>query len=136
MFVAEADEAKEACEDPLIKLCHMITVNRNIIGNDMILLPGGIQLHFKGKVHEADPSFIFVWASCQMFFFVDQNCLISVLNHLINHQNTQLNAETKIKLQIVIFLEFWVLFTFSSFVGHPIYCRLPISFFSRLLIYK
>ena len=95
MFVAEADEAKEACEDPLIKLCHMITVNRNIIGNDMIILPGGIQLHFKGKVHEADPSFIFVWASCQMFFFVDQNCLISVLNHLINHQNTQLNAETK-----------------------------------------
>ena len=92
MFVAEADEAKEACEDPLIKLCHMITVNRNIIGNDVILLPGGIQLHFKGKVHEADPSIIFVWASCQMFF-VDQNCLISVLNHIINNQ---LNKKPKI----------------------------------------
>ena len=26
---------------------------------------------------------------------IDQNCLISVLNHFFIHQNTQLNAETK-----------------------------------------
>ena len=66
--VGDADVAKEACEDPLIKLCDMIIVNRNIIGNDMILLPGGIKLQFKGKVHDADPSIIFVWVSCQMFY--------------------------------------------------------------------
>ena len=28
-------------------------------------------------------------------FCVDQNLAISVLKHLVNHQNTQLNAETK-----------------------------------------
>ena len=47
-------------------------------------------------------------------FLVGQNGLISVpnrLKHLI---------ETKIKLQIVIFLEFWVVFTVSSFVVSPV----------------
>ena len=28
----------------------------------------------------------------------------------------------KVKLQIVIFLEFWVVFTFSFFLGNPVVC--------------
>ena len=43
-----------------------------------------------------------------------------MFNHSINHQNTQLKAETKIKLQIVIFLEFWVVFTVSNFPGNSV----------------
>ena len=38
-------------------------------------------------------------------FLIDQNRVISVLNHSVNHQNTQLIAEPKTKLQIVIFVE-------------------------------
>ena len=54
-------------------------------------------------------------------FPVGQNWLISALNNLQHHQNTQLSLETQSKLQIVIFLEFWVVFTVSSFVGNPVY---------------
>ena len=41
--------------------------------------------------------------------------------HISEHKNTQLNKKPKIKLQIVIFLEFWVVFTVLSFVGNPVY---------------
>ena len=41
-----------------------------------------------------------------------------MLDHLVNHHNTQLNAE--IKLQIAIFLEFWVVFAVLYFVGNPV----------------
>ena len=45
-----------------------------------------------------------------------------MLNHLVNHQNTQMSAETIRKLQIVIFLDFWIfIITVSSFVGNPVY---------------
>ena len=41
-----------------------------------------------------------------------------MLNHLANHQTTQLDAETK--NQIFIFLEFWVVFAVSSYVGNTV----------------
>ena len=41
-----------------------------------------------------------------------------MLVHLVNHHNTQLNAE--IKLQIAIFLEFWDVFAVSYFVVNPV----------------
>ena len=43
---------------------------------------------------------------------------MSVLNHAVNHQNTQLNAETKNQT-----LEVQVVFTVSSFVGNPVECK-------------
>ena len=49
-------------------------------------------------------------------FLVGQNCLISVLTHLVNPQNNQLNAEPKIKIKIVIFFS---LISVSSFKGNP-----------------
>ena len=52
---------------------------------------------------------------------VGQKAHISVLGHIVNHKNTQLNKKPKIKLQIVILLEFWVVFTVLSFVGNPVY---------------
>ena len=47
--------------------------------------------------------------------------LISVLNYLLNNQNIQLNAETKNQASNRHFLEFWVVFTVSFFVGNPVY---------------
>jgi len=67
------------------------------------------------------------WDDCTQFvysvflhsgFLVGQTWPNSVLNHLVNHQNTQWSAETKIKLKIVIRLEYWV----SSVVGNPVSC--------------
>ena len=52
---------------------------------------------------------------------VGQNGHISVLDHIVNHKNTQFNKKPKIKLQIVVFLEFWVVFTVLSFVGNHVY---------------
>ena len=46
--------------------------------------------------------FIYLFINIYLFRFltfrfpcIGQNWLISVLSHLVNHQNTQLNAETK-----------------------------------------
>ena len=52
----------------------------------------------------------------QSGFLVGQIYLISVLNNLVYHQNTQMYAETENH-----FLEFWVVFTVSSFVVYPVY---------------
>jgi len=53
-------------------------------------------------------------------FFVDQNWFISVLYHLVNHHHTHMNTRRN-KLPIVIFVEFWVVFTALSFVGNHVY---------------
>ena len=60
--------------------------------------------------------------SCIQASLQGRNWYISVLDHLVNYHNTQLNAKakTKIKLKIVIFLEF--VFTVSSIVGNTVYC--------------
>ena len=52
---------------------------------------------------------------------VGQNCLISVPNNLVDHQNNYLNAETKNKLKI----KFFVVFTVSSFSGNPVFHCYP-----------
>jgi len=43
---------------------------------------------------------------------------MSVPHHKVNHQNTQLNAETKNKASS---LEFYVVFKVSTFVGNPLF---------------
>ena len=60
---------------------------------------------------------------------VGQNWLIFVLKHVLNHQITQLNADTKNHTSNrYIFLCFWVVFTVSSFVGcsSGIYIKLDV----------
>ena len=51
-------------------------------------------------------------------FPVGQNWLISALNNLQHHQNTQLHKQTSNRH---IFRVFWVVVTVSSFVGTPVY---------------
>ena len=55
---------------------------------------------------------------------VGQNWLISVLEveHFVNHQNIQLNAETK-NQALNRHIEFWVVFTGLFFEGEPVYYR-------------
>ena len=60
-------------------------------------------------------------------FFVGQNWLI--LGLIIKYTIKILNwmQKPKFELQLVIFLEFWVVFTVWSFVGNPVYNRHFIS---------
>ena len=53
-------------------------------------------------------------------FLEGQNWLITVLNHLVNHQYNQLNAETKTQSSSHIFRVLGV----SYFVGNPAYFKL------------
>ena len=55
-------------------------------------------------------------------FHVGKNLLISVLNYFVNHQNTQLNVETKYQAsnRHIFRVLLYIVFTVSSFVGNPL----------------
>ena len=53
------------------------------------------ELPTKDETSETTVWNLFSPFSCIQVSFVGQNWFISVLKHFVNHQNTQLNAETK-----------------------------------------
>ena len=98
----------------ILNLEHLISISK--VGTFSIRIQGYPQRMILQRRLYGFDKFVFLLSR----FFVGQNWFISVLCHLVNHHHTHMNARRN-KLSIVIFVEFWVVFTALSFVDNPVY---------------
>ena len=106
--------------------------------NHMTSREGLWTIEFKKNCQKISPFVIFNREDCteavlstflHSGFLADQKWFISVLYHLVNHQILNWMQKPKFKLEVIIFLEFWVVFIVSSFVGnHVSYMKINYTF--------